>query len=619
MLRCALLTLAAILAGYGRADAQLGALLSPGALTRAHGALEGIANCEKCHERGKQVSAVKCLSCHKPVADRITKQAGIHKDAKGECVTCHVEHTGADGELRPFDQAAFDHAGVARFAIDGKHAVLAGKCAACHRTRSFLTLSATCQSCHKDVHNGTLGPACASCHTTQVAFKEVTSGGRFDHAKAAFPLTGAHASVACASCHANRVYKGLSFSSCTSCHKDRHQPTFGPVCSTCHTTDAWKTTKIDHGRTVFPLVGRHALAACASCHKQGAMRVKPRSDTCAACHVDVHRGTFKQDCKSCHNEGGFAKAPFDHSQTRFPLEGKHAPIACAACHKTMIPGATPTARRVADFRGLGTSCVSCHADVHGGELGVACESCHTASTFEVTRYTHQRLPDFFGGQHAPVTCGGCHTASDGGPVAALTRVPVPVAGASAVNRRFKTTSTTCVSCHKDVHLGQVGLECQGCHTVQDVKFATRGFPHGTTAFPLTGAHARVACALCHKSETGVFPAGTGTAVRLKGVAVACRACHQDIHIGQVDGRCETCHSTDEFRIPAYKHRSTQLRDFFVGRHDAAKCVSCHPTVTKDFPAGRGTAVAFRVDTRCTACHRDEHNGALPDCVRCHQP
>ena len=53
------------------------------------------------------------------------------------------------------------------------------------------------------------------------------------------------------------------------------------------------------------------------------MKVKPKADTCASCHVDVHRGTFKQDCKACHSESGFSKAPFDHSSTRFELTGKH--------------------------------------------------------------------------------------------------------------------------------------------------------------------------------------------------------------------------------------------------------------------------------------------------------
>ena len=53
------------------ADAQLGALVSPGRLSRAHSSLEGIANCLSCHTPGQGVAAPKCLLCHKPVADRI--------------------------------------------------------------------------------------------------------------------------------------------------------------------------------------------------------------------------------------------------------------------------------------------------------------------------------------------------------------------------------------------------------------------------------------------------------------------------------------------------------------------------------------------------------------------
>ena len=76
------------------------------------------------------------------------------------------------------------------------------------------------------------------------------------------------------------------------------------------------------------------------------MKVKPRADTCAACHVDVHKGTFKQDCKSCHNETSFTKAPFDHTQTKFALTGKHAPLDCRACHTSVVlTGRPPPPRR----------------------------------------------------------------------------------------------------------------------------------------------------------------------------------------------------------------------------------------------------------------------------------
>jgi hypothetical protein len=270
------------------------------------------------------------------------------------------------------------------------------------------------------------------------------------------------------------------------------------------------------------------------------------------------------------------------------------------------------AKRVADFRGLRVACIGCHTDVHKGELSATCESCHSTSTFGVTTYRHLRSPEFFGGQHTTVACSGCHLENTRAPAAAKAR---PV----ALNVRFGGTSTTCASCHKDVHLGQVGRECQSCHSVQSTNFGVVGFSHAATTFPLTGKHTKAACSLCHQSATGMFPAGAGTAVRLKGVAAECRACHQDVHLGQVEHRCESCHSTDAFSIDNYRHRDTRLRDFFIGRHVTARCAGCHLAVTRDFPAGRGTAMAFTIDARCTACHRDEHNGALPDCMRCHRP
>ncbi len=182
------------------AAAQVGRLVSPGPLSKAHAALEGVANCQKCHEPGRQVTADRCLSCHQPVAQRIRERRGVHRDVKGDCVTCHVEHAGVDAELRPFDLSRFDHARDAGFPLDGRHAPIAKDCARCHKGRSFLTARPACASCHADVHKGTLGPTCTSCHSTAERFAAARTS--FDHSQAAFPLTGAHRTVACARCHA---------------------------------------------------------------------------------------------------------------------------------------------------------------------------------------------------------------------------------------------------------------------------------------------------------------------------------------------------------------------------------------------------------------------------------
>jgi nitrate/TMAO reductase-like tetraheme cytochrome c subunit len=593
------------------AEAQLGALISPGRLAKAHASLEGLSHCQQCHEPGQRVTAAKCLACHQPIADRIKRGVGVHRNVKDDCVSCHAEHAGVDGELRPFDTASFDHAAVTGFALDGKHAAVAGKCDACHKTRSFLTLKPACASCHQDAHQGRLGSDCGSCHTVDRAFADV--GTHFDHSRAAFKLTGAHRTVACQECHKNSVYEGIAFASCADCHRDPHTGTFGTSCTSCHADGSWRTTKVDHSRTSFALVGKHATLACDACHKQPAVQVKlQQADRCATCHADVHRGNFSQDCKACHSEFGFDRAVFDHSTTGFSLEGKHAGIACADCHKGVVIGERAGVRLVADFSGLKTACASCHADVHRGQLGATCETCHTPATFGVTSFTHPQSPEFFAGQHAAVACAACH-------VPAASVAPAGQ-GAAVLDVTFRNLSMACASCHKDVHLGQEGAACAACHTVQQAKFAVSDFAHTKTAFPLTGRHASVACADCHKEETGVFPAGRGTAIRLKGTSTECRSCHADVHLGQLGSACATCHTTDTFHLTSYTHRDRSLAGFFVGRHAKAACEACHKTATGSFPAGPGTAVAFKIGTACVNCHEDQHHGALGTrCGDCHQP
>ncbi len=587
---------------------QLGALVSPGPLSRPHAQLEGIRNCQKCHEAGEQVSVRGCLTCHQPIAQRIAAKKGVHRAVTTDCVACHVEHMGIDAELRPFDVRSFDHARDAGYPLDGKHAPLAAQCIACHKTRSYTRLTPACASCHADPHKGSLGSTCERCHTTQVAFKETNAA--FDHSRTAFPLTGEHRTVACTSCHRNQVYRGIKFAQCSACHQDPHKERFGPSCSTCHVAETWRTKRVDHDRTDYPLMAKHQTVECAKCHVQPAIKVKLSADRCAVCHKDPHRGEFVQDCKACHTEAGFAKAPFDHATTPFPLSGKHASTSCVSCHKPAASGRLSTGREIG-FRGLTSDCVSCHEDAHDKELGLACQNCHGTATFKVPTYKHMRAAEFFAGQHAPVSCDRCHT-----PTTAVQ----PVRTGMPISRvRYKNASTTCATCHKDVHLGQVGDACERCHSIDRAKFSVANFPHERTKLPLTGAHASVDCSKCHKSESGTFPAGTGAAVRLTGLSTTCAACHRDVHLGQVVTTCETCHSTTQFKITGYKHRNTALASFFAGRHLTAECSQCHKSVTGRFPAGQGTAVQFKVDSRCTTCHVDVHKGQLGErCIDCHK-
>ncbi|HUL75314.1 MAG TPA: hypothetical protein VLT86_19530 [Vicinamibacterales bacterium] len=600
---------AGVLALAARAEAQLGALVSPGPLAKAHASLEGVANCEKCHERGRKVTAERCLVCHQAIAQRIALKKGVHRSVTNDCVQCHVEHAGVDGELRPFNRATFDHAAVTGFALDGRHAVVAAKCESCHKTRSYLTASPSCSACHADVHKGSLGPTCEKCHSTKVAFTAATNG--FDHGTTAFPLVGAHRRVACTKCHlTGGTFKGVKFASCASCHQTPHPPAMSTQCTTCHTSDSWHTRKFDHSRTAFPLVGRHSTVDCAACHKAPATKVKPAAATCATCHADPHKGEFKQDCKACHSENGFTGAVFDHAKaTGFGLTDGHAGLVCQRCHAGVAVQNVPLAKKAADFRGLKPACATCHDDPHKKELGASCTSCHTTKTFSVTTFAHPQAQELFVGKHAALACDACHKP------AAPARGSPPARAVTGL----KATPTACASCHEDVHLGQVGTECQSCHSASGTTFAADRFSHDRASFHLTGAHQKVACEKCHKSEAAAFPAGRGTAVRLAGLGATCASCHADVHLGQVSQTCETCHSTNAFTVGRYAHQSPPS-GFFAGRHTTARCVDCHKPSTGDFPAGHGTAVRFQVSAQCVACHTDVHKGALgQDCARCHRP
>lgn len=363
------------------AHAQLSALISPGPLARPHAALEGIANCQKCHEAGRKVTAEKCLACHAPIAARVARRTGVHRDVKGDCVQCHAEHAGVDAVLRPFDERRFDHARLTGFALNDRHASVAGRCAACHKTRSFLTLSGDCASCHHDPHTGGFGRACTTCHSPRTSFKEIS--GQFDHTKALFRLTGAHTTVPCAKCHVNNVMKGLKFSSCSSCHRDPHPSGFGATCTSCHTTGAWRTSKVDHDRTAFPLRGRHRTLDCAACHRgaaAGAARLagfRSTSRTCASCHRDTHLGQVGGQCERCHNPTSFAVSNYRHTGVTAAVfsAGRHGRAACVACHKRTT-GVFPQGRGTAVRFALDTRCSTCHADVHHGSLGSNCLRCH---------------------------------------------------------------------------------------------------------------------------------------------------------------------------------------------------------------------------------------------------
>ncbi|HEY6555247.1 MAG TPA: hypothetical protein VI669_17955 [Vicinamibacteria bacterium] len=543
------------------------AQISPGKLSRPHAKLEGSTHCLECHEAGKGVSPPKCLACHPALQERVAAGKGLHaRPAYRDCKTCHVEHQGQEFELVWWGKqgrAAFDHKETGH-ALEGKHASLA--CPDCHQARfnkrrdslatqgvdlgrTYLGLGTTCVSCHTDEHRGQFaGRDCVSCHT-QTAWKPAPG---FDHAKTSWPLTGRHAAVACAKCHKGKgsdpaakatyvTFKGVAGKDCASCHEDAHRGRLGPTCTTCHTPAGWKlgnkSAAFNHDKTAYPLRGRHANVACQKCHSPG-KPLQVKSAHCTDCHADAHAGQFSRRadqgrCDACHDVSGFTPARFtldDHQKTAYPLAGAHLAVACDACHRSGGPGGARTAvggpTRNAQFRFPSTRCVDCHKDPHRGETDrltkpEGCEGCHRVDSWRLVSFDHGRTRFALSGGHAKPKCVACHK-----------KIEV---GTPRERLQFAGLSLACQSCHKDPHVGQFTRagepsSCERCHTTEDVK-ASRFDHKRDSAYALDGAHAKLACAVCHRAETkdGV------TFTRYKPLPQTCKGCHgPSVPVGKGD-------------------------------------------------------------------------------------
>jgi len=489
--------------------APIETLLMPGKVTAAHAKIEQ--DCQQCHDRanrGRQ--AELCSACHKEVAADVRAHTGWHGRIPNidriQCSACHAEHLGRDADIVHLNVLAVDHAAT-DFPLDGRHAGV--PCASCHVSgKRYREAPRQCASCHRDddAHAGRLGSDCAKCHETKT-WRVV----RFDHHTTGYDLRGAHASLACASCHAANRYDGTP-TRCVSCHApdDVHQGARGPDCASCHDEVRWKAGGFDHARAAnFALVGAHAQLACSACHKTADMHdALPRD--CAGCHAadDAHATRFGAACDRCHSSTSWKPSTFDHLRdARFALEGSHSKLDCYTCHTA------PVARQKLD-----RACQSCHRadDIHAGKLGADCQQCHgTQSWAQGVAFDHDFSQFPLVGLHVAVPCMQCHA-----------------------TREFRGTATDCVACHErdDRHKGSLGRECADCHTPN--AWSIWRFDHAKTGFSLVGAHERLACDDCHREPPD----------KVK-LATDCASCHtrDDVHHGQFGRQCERCHGTTTFK------------------------------------------------------------------------
>lgn len=544
-------------------------LVMPGDVAQVHAKNEH--ECDTCHVSfDKAAQPRACLECHQPVADDIKVQRGFHgKQDVPQCKTCHTEHKGRSADIVVLDRVHFDHSQT-DFPLLGKH--FGPECAKCHEEDAkFRDAPGVCEACHRrdDVHQGRLGKDCAECHNS-----DAWQVQPFDHSRTGFVLGGRHADAECKSCHSKPYREQRLAQECVSCHRkdDHHRGSLGDDCAQCHRDSDWKKTRFDHRSTGFSLLGRHALADCRSCHKQGD-DFKNAPTTCVGCHRkdDRHADTLGSDCGTCHTPDKWKPSiGFNHARTSFVLTGKHQVAQCKGCHED-----------AQHFRGVSHECIACHRkdDTHKGRNGEGCADCHGTDDWKRSRFDHAAQTKFaLRGAHQKVKCESCHTG----------------------DIHTEKLAMECASCHRDddPHRGKLGATCTDCH--DESAWKPSHFDHNKIAFVLLGAHRVVTCDKCHATQI------------YRDTADSCSGCHakDDRHEGALGSACEACHNTRDWRLGEFDHqRQTQFP--LDGAHKSVSCDQCH---RKD------RAGAPRIAGSCASCHIsvDVHEGAFGrQCERCH--
>ncbi len=489
------------------------------------------ATCASCHKKDAiSKPDRRCESCHSDVhAQRFEKVQG------NDCAACHTANNfGRD--------IRFDHGVRTRFSLTGKHAEV--DCRNCHRgktptewenfqsliTRVSGKTKVACMGCHQheNVHQKQYpNERCLECHR-QAGVAQIKSKGvaEFHGAGSKFPLVDGHKEVACIKCHPSGVFTGAPTQCGPACHPDDlHKGTLGNDCVQCHLGARWEPRKFDHDTmTPYPITGRHREVKCINCHPRRDFAAQKNQDACVNCHKkdDVHEGALGPRCERCHKDDG--KVSFDHNDEHvsdWPLNGKHQDLQCQACHKDLHFKPTPR------------DCSGCHAEpeLHKGQLGTLCQSCHVASDWKIVRTGHDIPTPRFGGAHDGLACVKCHP---GG-------------------RLLGGTSQLCITCHRgdDIHHNTLGPRCGDCHTQRS--FAGAHFEHTRVGCELTGVHRLLPCADCHVG--GNFVA----------LATTCAACHRaQAKIGAARGgpvghasfgTCADCHTPYSFKPGLIGHGS----------------------------------------------------------------
>lgn len=449
-----------------------------------------------------------------------------------DCSTCHEA---TNWNLIP-NNILFKH-NETGFELVGQHKSV--DCTSCHESLIFNEVKKDCFSCHTDIHQTTLGNECSDCHTT---FSWGINNINEIHQKTRFPLIGRHQTADCIQCHTQfneKIFEPLNIE-CSACHLETFNQTKNPnhisagistECQTCHNLNSWIPAKFNHETTGFPLIGKHLILECSSCHKS---ELSGLQRECQFCHLENYNSApnhliqnYPLNCEMCHNSVSWNQTNFNHNATIFPLTGAHITTDCSSCHTSGFTGTT-------------TVCSDCHIENYNLSLNPShtalqlptdCNSCHSTNpnwepaTFAIHNNYYQLI-----GAHSAIAndCFSCH------------------------NGNYNTTPNTCFGCHQN-----------------DYNSSTNP-PHQSAGFP-------VDCVQCHNQnvwrpstfnhDQQFFPIFSG---KHRNAWVNCSDCHTNSNNFSVFS-CIDCHAHNQFDM----NREHSDVNGYV--YESTACLSCHPT------------------------------------------
>lgn len=347
--------------------------------------------CMECHTSGTfEAISSDCISCHEMDYDMALNPNHKALNFGTDCAACHT----LDLDWMPAEYKEHDNEYFPIYS--GEHAGEWSDCIECHPNPSNYKVF-TCTTCHgksetDGEHNGVGGyvyesGACLACHPNG------DGEGNFDHNNTNFPLTGAHISVDCNSCHANG-YAGTP-TECSACHTmdfeqttspDHQQLGFSMDCASCHTTDPnWMPATFADHDNYYVLNGAHKQVSCSECHNATFTNTPT---TCFGCHEsdynnandpDHNVANFPTDCTECHTENAWEPTSWDHDNDFFPIysgnhqnewnecvdchinPGNYAIFSCIDCHEHNDPNDLADEHEdVPNYEFISTKCLECH-------------------------------------------------------------------------------------------------------------------------------------------------------------------------------------------------------------------------------------------------------------------